>query len=71
MAKVELTFCEDGPVLMTGDGAYVVDGKTVNPPSAGRVAICRCGASQNKPFCDGAHRAAGFTAEGGTLTVEQ
>jgi CDGSH-type Zn-finger protein len=27
-----------------------------------RVALCRCGGSQNKPFCDGTHRTNGFTA---------
>lgn len=48
-----------------------------------RVALCRCGASKNKPYCDGSHEAAGFDAPaafvdlrvdsaaagGGTLTV--
>ncbi len=29
-----------------------------------RAAICRCGASQNKPFCDNAHKGAGFSDEG-------
>ncbi len=29
-----------------------------------RATLCRCGQSQNKPYCDGAHRSAGFTATG-------
>ena len=31
---------------------------------APRATLCRCGQSKNKPFCDGAHAAAGFTASG-------
>jgi CDGSH-type Zn-finger protein len=26
-----------------------------------RVTLCRCGASKNKPLCDGAHEESGFT----------
>lgn len=39
----------------TGDGqAYEV---------RNRVTLCRCGQSQNKPFCDGAHKSSGFEAD--------
>ena len=33
-------------------------------PIGARATLCRCGASKNKPFCDGAHAASGFTASG-------
>ena len=33
-------------------------------PAGYRVTLCRCGASKNKPFCDGSHHAAGFSASG-------
>lgn len=33
-------------------------------PEGYRLTLCRCGASANKPYCDGSHAAAGFTATG-------
>lgn len=35
-----------------------------------RATLCRCGASQHKPYCDGSHREAGFTATGEPATKE-
>jgi len=35
-----------------------------------RATLCRCGASKHKPYCDGSHSAAGFTATGEPATAE-
>lgn len=40
------------------------------PQPSPRATLCRCGQSQNKPFCDGAHTAAGFTATGEAAAKE-
>lgn len=53
---------ENGPLALHAD--LEVDGQKVGY----RATLCRCGASQNKPFCDGAHATAGFTATGGPGT---
>ena len=52
-----LTLRENGPLLL--EGACLVDGRP-----ADRAALCRCGRSANKPFCDGSHGTAGFAATG-------
>lgn len=33
------------------------------PTNKPAIALCRCGQSKNKPFCDGAHKSCGFLAE--------
>jgi CDGSH-type Zn-finger protein len=35
-----------------------------------KLALCRCGCSETKPFCDGRHKQVGFVAAGGELEVE-
>jgi CDGSH-type Zn-finger protein/uncharacterized Fe-S cluster protein YjdI len=53
---------EGGPYAIRGD-------LTINGEAAGyRVTLCRCGASKNKPFCDGSHHDVGFTASGEPVT---
>ena len=49
-----------GPVYLRGN-LRVVDSRGNVLREATRLALCRCGHSQNKPFCDLSHRAADFT----------
>lgn len=52
----------DGPLLVRGDFVLrASDGATIDAHRR-TVALCRCGASARKPFCDGSHKAAGFHA---------
>jgi CDGSH iron-sulfur domain-containing protein 3 len=54
---------ENGSILVETTGKYVLrneHGEQVIEKE--RFSLCRCGHSQNKPFCDGAHKAAGFVA---------
>lgn len=48
----------DGPLIVRGDFVLCeVDGTPI-PRSGKAVALCRCGRSAAKPFCDGSHRLA-------------
>jgi CDGSH-type Zn-finger protein/uncharacterized Fe-S cluster protein YjdI len=49
---------ENGPLAFHGEL------RIAGQPPAIRATLCRCGASKNKPYCDGSHAAAGFTASG-------
>ena len=71
----------DGPLFVRGDLA--IEGAPADMAGTRfRAALCRCGQSKNKPFCDNSHEAAGFkdygavgeigpglAAEGGPLTI--
>jgi CDGSH-type Zn-finger protein len=55
--------CADGPLLVRGPVELVTsDGKPIERPRRA-VALCRCGVSTIKPFCDGTHKAIHFTTE--------
>ncbi len=55
---------ENGPLAL--HGALSLGGEAIGT----RTTLCRCGASANKPFCDGSHVAAGFAATGEPASKE-
>ncbi len=53
---------KNGPLMLNGNVSLLASsGRSAWRGS--RVALCRCGASENKPFCDGRHAKIGFTAD--------
>lgn len=55
---------ENGPLAVEAE--LQIKGEAQTTP---RATLCRCGRSQNKPYCDGAHHSAGFVATGEPPTV--
>ncbi|WP_082046079.1 CDGSH iron-sulfur domain-containing protein [Arthrobacter sp. L77] len=62
-APVSVVACTDGPLLVRGDFTLLgADGEEL-PRTRRTVALCRCGASVLKPYCDGSHKLTGFRSE--------
>ena len=57
---VQVGVIDDGPLWVTGGIGVTTSGGEALETRA-RVTLCRCGASGNKPLCDGSHKDAGFT----------
>lgn len=55
----EVRASADGPLLVSG-GVRVTDAAGNVLYEGERAALCRCGGSSNKPFCDGTHKKNGF-----------
>ena len=55
---------ENGPYLVPASVKIVdhLGNEFTIPPGKENVALCRCGQSKNKPFCDGSHRQCAFVA---------
>ena len=57
---------DNGPIRISGDGLDLkYCGEAVETKEGQDVYLCRCGESQNAPFCDGSHSRTGFVAEPG------
>ncbi len=64
MTRVEIKARENGPYRVTGPVRLIdADGNEYDLAGEGEViALCRCGASTTKPFCDKTHSKIGFEA---------
>jgi CDGSH-type Zn-finger protein len=61
MAQVTIETIRNGPYIVTGE-VELIDADGNKYPVEKRMALCRCGASTEKPFCDGTHSKIGFQA---------
>jgi CDGSH-type Zn-finger protein len=59
---IEIKARENGPYKVPGTYTYINTAGEKVTTTGVAMALCRCGHSANKPFCDGAHRQAGFKA---------
>jgi CDGSH-type Zn-finger protein len=64
VSTVTITVRPNGPYKLAGPVRIVAaDGREIAAPEGKAVALCRCGHSRTKPFCDASHRRVGFVAD--------
>ena len=61
MADASIEIIKNGPYIVQGE-VQLKDSEGNVYPAEKRMALCRCGASTTKPFCDGTHSKVGFQA---------
>jgi CDGSH iron-sulfur domain-containing protein 3 len=68
---MKVRFRENGSIAidLPEGSSFTLNGevRTLEKP---KLALCRCGQSGQKPFCDGSHKRVGFQAEAGELELE-
>jgi CDGSH iron-sulfur domain-containing protein 3 len=65
MSEVRIRMRPSGPLVI--EGPFTLVDSQGNPFSLvtdkPAIALCRCGQSANRPFCDGSHKACGFNSD--------
>ena len=64
MAETKITIISNGSIRI--DGNFSIqdrEGRTFGLGGRTKISLCRCGLSDNKPFCDGSHKGGGFESE--------
>ena len=61
MSQTKIIVKSNGSIRVEGDFVITdAEGKAFGLGGRTAVSLCRCGHSQNKPFCDGSHKLVGF-----------
>ncbi|WP_342304600.1 CDGSH iron-sulfur domain-containing protein [Methanolobus sp. ZRKC5] len=60
--ETSIEVSKDGPYIVKNVNTFV-NSKGENLDTQPAMALCRCGSSKNKPFCDGSHIEIGFKDE--------
>jgi CDGSH-type Zn-finger protein len=70
---IKVTIRPNGPYVVEGEDLELIDpaGNKVDLTGKPRFALCRCGASVTKPFCDGTHSKIGFQAAEAAVSQEK
>lgn len=64
MAETKITARNNGPLRVEGEFTiYDEQGQAFDLSGRTMISLCRCGHSENKPFCDGSHKRVGFQSE--------
>ncbi len=61
--KIEIKALKNGPYLIAGNATFMDADGNSKAVDGKMVALCRCGQSANKPFCDGTHRKINFESD--------
>ena len=63
MSATKVTVFSNGPIRIEGDFEVVdQEGKAFGLAGRKTISLCRCGHSDNKPFCDGSHKRQNFAS---------
>jgi CDGSH-type Zn-finger protein len=59
----EIQIFDNGPLLVKGEIKLIDGAGNAYTIETENTALCRCGASANKPYCDGSHKRIGFDSQ--------